>query len=145
MAEDGLGLCGDGRVDPGEECDEGHQNSDDGLCSDSCELCVSPQMQRLDWSRVCSGFIAPDQTSVLITGLDPDEVYHFALVAHDAAGNARALGQLASETPYVAWEADFVDDGGVFGCSVGPKGHGSWVMSLGLCGLLGWIGRRRRR
>ncbi|MCY0986575.1 hypothetical protein OV203_05560 [Nannocystis sp. ILAH1] len=145
VAEDGLGICGDGHVDPGEECDEGDQNSDEGLCSDSCELCVSPQMQRLDWSRVCSDFIAPDQTSVFITGLDPDQFYHFALVAHDAAGNARALGQLASEAPYVAWDADVGDDAGMFGCSVGPKGHGSWVMSMGLCSLLGWIGRRRRR
>ncbi|WP_143140984.1 hypothetical protein [Nannocystis exedens] len=142
VAEDGLGICGDGRVDPGEECDEGYQNSDAGLCSDACELCVSPQMQRLDWSRVCSDFIAPDQTSVFIDGLIPGVTYHFALVAHDAAGNARALGRLASAT---------VDDSGYYGggagggsfCSVSSEGQVSWVMSLGLCSLLGWLRRRR--
>ncbi|MDC0669191.1 hypothetical protein [Nannocystis radixulma] len=137
-------FCGNGRVDPGEECDDGRQNSDAGLCGSNCELCVSREMQQLDWSRVCSGFIAPDESTVLITGLDPDLTYHFALVAHDAAGNARALGQLATATPYAANSSD---DEGALGyagfCSVSPEGQGVWGMSLGLCSLLAW--RRRRR
>ncbi|MDC0721222.1 hypothetical protein [Nannocystis bainbridge] len=136
-------FCGDGRVDAGEECDEGTQNSDAGLCSDTCQLCVSREMQRLDWSRVCSGFIAPDQTSVLVTGLDPGSGHVFALVAHDAAGNARALGQLATVDPYEPAELD--DTEGFMGfCAVSPEGHGAWGMSLGLCAVLTLLRRRRR-
>ena len=93
---------------------------------------------------MCSDFIAPDRTSVFIDGLDPGVTYHFALVAHDAAGNPRALGQLATAAPYD--EASAVDDEGAlgfgFGCRVSPEGQGSWGMFFGLCSLLGW--RRRR-
>ena len=92
---------------------------------------------------MCSDFIAPDQTSVYIDGLDPGVTYHFALVAHDAAGNPRALGQLARATPY---EAGAVDDEGAlgygFGCRVSPQGQGAWGMFFGLCSMLAW--RRRR-
>ncbi|WAS95635.1 hypothetical protein [Nannocystis punicea] len=138
-------FCGDGRVDAGEECDDGDQNSDEGLCGADCQLCVSREMQQLDWSRVCSGFIPPDQTSVFIEGLGPGSDYVFALVAHDAAGNARALGQLAT----IAWDEDETDDfddaDGFLGlCSVSPEGQGAWGMSLWTCFALAWARRRRR-
>ena len=32
--------CGDGKLDPGEECDLGPMNSDNGLCTSSCALSV---------------------------------------------------------------------------------------------------------
>ncbi|HLT35959.1 MAG TPA: DUF4215 domain-containing protein [Enhygromyxa sp.] len=37
---DGDGSCGDGIVDPGEECDLGPENSDSGACTGSCTLAV---------------------------------------------------------------------------------------------------------
>ncbi|MDC0674449.1 DUF4215 domain-containing protein [Nannocystis radixulma] len=33
---DMAGVCGDGKVDDGEECDNGAQNGDDGFCTDAC-------------------------------------------------------------------------------------------------------------
>jgi len=33
-------VCGDGTVDPGEECDEGPANADDGACTSACRLPV---------------------------------------------------------------------------------------------------------
>jgi len=35
---DGGGLCGDGVLDPQEECDDGDQNSEDGPCTPACTL-----------------------------------------------------------------------------------------------------------
>ncbi len=38
------GFCGDGLVDPGEECDEGENNgADDGMCSEDCTLDIDAE------------------------------------------------------------------------------------------------------
>jgi cysteine-rich repeat protein len=36
--DEGSGECGDGVVDPGEDCDLGEQNSDEGQCTASCTI-----------------------------------------------------------------------------------------------------------
>jgi cysteine-rich repeat protein len=38
---DGGGCCRNGRIDPGEECDDGNLSSGDG-CSETCEIDIDP-------------------------------------------------------------------------------------------------------
>jgi uncharacterized protein (TIGR03382 family) len=136
----GAGICGDGRLDTGEQCDDGEDNHDDGLCSTACELRVGDGLHALDWDHVCSSHVAFNETSVAIGGLQNGKSYNFVLVAHDMFGNPRALARVVTATPDAELES-FVpaaEDG--CGCS-SSGGHVPWdMLSLLVLGLL----RRRR-
>src|SRR5690606_22464377 len=72
-------ACGNGVVEPGEACDDGHDNSPDGLCGESCDLLVSPSLHALDWDHLCSDHIPYNQKSVVIGGLENGVAYNFVL------------------------------------------------------------------
>ncbi len=50
MCTDGGGTCGNAELEPGEECDQGENNADDGICKSDCTL------------QVCGdGFVGPGE------------------------------------------------------------------------------------
>ncbi len=48
-SDDSTAFCGDGKVDPGEACDDGNSRDGDG-CSASCNLEVTPHATTATWS-----------------------------------------------------------------------------------------------
>jgi MYXO-CTERM domain-containing protein len=138
----GAEICGDGRLDTGEQCDDGEDNHDEGLCSTACRLRVGDGLHALDWDHLCSGHVAYNETSVAIGGLENGKTYNFVLVAHDLFGNPRTFARVVAATPDAELQefAPAAEDG--CGCS-STGGHVPGAM-LGLIALAA-VRRRRGR
>lgn len=136
----GADICGDGRLDTGEQCDDGEDNHDEGLCSSTCRLRVGEDLHALSWDHVCSGHVAYNETSVVIDGLENGKTYNFVLVAHDASGNPRAFARVVAATPDAELQGftPSAEDG--CGCT-SAGGHVPGAM----LGLLALAALRRRR
>lgn len=135
-----VGSCGDGRLDEGEQCDDGADNGDDALCSTACALRVSAGLHALDWSYLCSEHIPASERAVVVGHLIDGRAYNFVLVAHDAHGNPRALARVVAATPDAALPslAPAAEDG--CGCtSAGGHVPGAMLSLIALAAL-----RRRR-
>lgn len=138
-APDG-GVCGDGRVGPDEQCDDGDDNRSGGLCSASCRLNVSPGLHALSWDYLCTPHIDINERSVVIDGLENGTTYNFVLVTHDSAGNPRAVATVVQTTPSGEFAGPEGDESGC-GCTGAPTGRGSALLLL----LLAPAALRRRR
>jgi MYXO-CTERM domain-containing protein len=137
----GGGSCGDGRLDEGEQCDDGEANADDGLCSTACALRVGAGLHALDWDHLCSDHIPASERSVIVGHLKDGRAYNFVLVAHDAHGNPRALARVVSATPDAALPSFALAEDGC-GCS-STGGHVPRTMLMLV--VLGLLRRRRAR
>ncbi|MCA9526191.1 MAG: hypothetical protein KC549_07815 [Myxococcales bacterium] len=62
------GTCGDNKADPGEECDDGNQDSTDG-CTSACELCGNGICGASENSNICPEDCAVD-AGPRLTGAD---------------------------------------------------------------------------
>lgn len=51
--DSGAELCGDGSIDPGEECDQGEENSDDSICTPNCMLAFCGDGFTLPGAEAC--------------------------------------------------------------------------------------------
>jgi MYXO-CTERM domain-containing protein len=131
-------ACGDGRLGPGEQCDDGEDNRDGGLCSAECQLNVSAGLHALEWDHVCSGHLATTTRTVNIDGLNNDTTYNFVLVAYDRAGNPRAVASVVQATPGEQYDPL---PGAGSGCRSAPGERAP--AALLLLGL-GLLARRRR-
>lgn len=131
------GECGDGVLDPGEECDDIGDNRDDGLCTTQCMLAVSEALHGLDWGLVCSAHVAYNENSAVVEGLENGKTYNVVLVAYDKFGNPQAFPQVFQVTPDASLPSLSEDEDGC-GCR-GAEG-GAWLLLPVLVGL-----RRRRR
>ncbi len=138
----GDGSCGDGVRDPGEACDDGEANDDNGLCRPDCSLGVSADLYALDWAYVCSDHIDKSKRSANIYGLENGVDYNFVLVTYDAAGNPRAFPLVAQATPDSAFDP-LPGAPPEAGCGCRSDDPSPWS---GLALLLGLaLARRRRR
>lgn len=133
------GDCGDGVVDPGEQCDDGEDNREGGLCDDACELGVGAGLHALDWGHVCSAHVAWDEGSAVVRGLESGKTYNLVLVGYDANGNPRAVPWALQVTPDAELPALPAEDTEGCGCRTTPAPWG-WLMVLAGLGLV----RRRR-
>ena len=139
---DGDGSCGDGVRDPGEACDDGEANDDNGLCHPDCSLGVSADLHALDWAYVCSDHIDRAQRSANIYGLENGVDYNFVLVAYDVAGNPRVNPLVTQATPDSAFDV-LPGAPPQAGCGCHSDDASPWS-SLALLFGLG-LARRRRR
>lgn len=143
---DAPAACGDGRLDPNEECDDGDANHDAGLCAPDCTLRVPAALHALDWDYVCTDPIAHDEDEALIGGLDNGKTYEFVLVAFDVYGNPRAHARVVQATPDddLPGFVPTADDG--CDCRAGRSGHVPGAMlAIAALGLLGLRRRSRAR
>ncbi|MEM6293308.1 MAG: MYXO-CTERM sorting domain-containing protein [Myxococcota bacterium] len=108
-------------------------------------------IESLDWAYVCSGYIAPNASTVRIDGLTNDQDYQVMIVAFDFAGNPIAASEVFTATPRETtdlWEqcdaqGEICGTGGFCSCTQDPTDRGEgWLLFAGLFGL---IARRRRR
>ena len=107
-------------------------------------------IQSLDWSYVCSGYVAANASSARINGLTNDQEYQVMLVAFDYAGNPVAASDVFLATPRETtdlWEqcdaqGEACGKGGFCSVDTSPRREGSgWLL---LTGLFGLFARRRR-
>ncbi|MCY1059369.1 FG-GAP-like repeat-containing protein [Nannocystis sp. SCPEA4] len=97
-------TCGDGAIDPGEECDDGEANGDDGACSSDCkQQACAPATPFALLSRVPAGqggTLARDEPVVLDfgCGVDRETVSDATISVHGSQSGQRAFT--------VEWTAD---------------------------------------
>ncbi|HEY8378237.1 MAG TPA: hypothetical protein VIK91_17195 [Nannocystis sp.] len=135
-------TCGNGLVEPGEACDDGPDNHPDGLCAPDCTLRVGARLHALAWDHLCSQHLPVDADEVIIGGLENGTAYNFVLVAHDAAGNPRALARVVTATPDASLPDLLPADAGC-ACATSSNEHVPFTMIFGTCMLL--AARRRPR